>query len=129
MPRLHKNYYRGDETEKIPYKDQVLYSGYGVIDAHPLFSLLEGDIYLSPGKTSGKNAAAVVDHKGNIFVNVNCSLNPDEWAYVLAHCLLHLAFGHFDKDKIPRDAAGFIIQFDNIVTPRTFGPGVKLTWL
>lgn len=28
-------------------------------------------------------------------------LNPSEWEYIIAHCILHLSFGHFDADKMP----------------------------
>ena len=41
----------------------------------------------------------------------------------------HMVFGEGTVIGIPRDQEGFIIQFDTIVTPRTFGPGVKLEWL
>lgn len=49
----------------------------------------------------GLDSLAVVDRKGNIFVNTHASARPEQWAYVIAHCLLHLAFGHFDQDNIP----------------------------
>ncbi len=41
----------------------------------------------------------------------------------------HFVFGEGTIIGTPRDQEGFIIQFDNIVTPRTFGANVKLDYL
>ena len=41
----------------------------------------------------------------------------------------HPVFGPGTVIGTPRDQQGYIIQFDNMVTPRTFGAGVKLQWL
>ena len=41
----------------------------------------------------------------------------------------HNVFGEGTVIGKPREETGVIIQFDSIVTPRTFGPGVKLTYL
>jgi len=30
----------------------------------------------------------------------------DVWAYAMAHCLLHLAFGHFDRQNMPNNGEG-----------------------
>ncbi len=49
----------------------------------------------------GKNCAAIVHSDGKILLNKNYPLNASEWEYIIAHCILHLAFGHFDADKMP----------------------------
>ena len=41
----------------------------------------------------------------------------------------HPVFGLGTVIGTPLDATGYIIQFDTVVTPRTFGPGVKLEFL
>ena len=41
----------------------------------------------------------------------------------------HPVFGPGTVIGTPRDQQGYIIHFDNMVTPRTFGAGVKLQWL
>ena len=41
----------------------------------------------------------------------------------------HMIFGDGTIIGIPRGQEGYIVQFDNIVTPRTFGASVKLTFL
>ncbi len=42
---------------------------------------------------------ARVDANGTIFANSHRRATPVEWAYVLSHCLLHLALGHIREDR------------------------------
>lgn len=48
---------------------------------------------LSPGKW------AVVTNNGDIYCNPTVRAEPEEWFYVLAHCLLHLGLGHFEEHE------------------------------
>ena len=48
----------------------------------------------------GKDSAAIVQSNGVILLNKDFKLNASEWEYILAHCVLHLVFGHFDANKI-----------------------------
>ena len=48
----------------------------------------------------GKNDIAVADHNF-VYVNPKYYLEPSGWAYAIAHAMLHLILGHFDKDKLP----------------------------
>ena len=41
----------------------------------------------------------------------------------------HPVFGEGVVIGIPRDREGVIVQFDSVVTPRTFGPGANITYL
>ncbi len=43
--------------------------------------------------------------------------------------ILHDIFGQGTIIGIPRDGQGIIVQFDSMVTPRTFGPSAKITYL
>lgn len=49
----------------------------------------------------GKKTAALSDSSGTIYVNKDISLNPQQWAYAIAHCALHNCFGHYDLEKVP----------------------------
>jgi len=40
---------------------------------------------------------ASVSPNGSIFVHPDRVADPQEWFYVIAHCLVHLGFGHFQK--------------------------------
>lgn len=48
---------------------------------------------------------ARVDRTGRIVCSKAVRLDPGEWTWVLAHCLLHLGFGHLGTDA-PTDDAG-----------------------
>lgn len=104
MPHFYKKYYNNEK--EIPVREKIFYAGYDIIDAHPLFHSMQGNISMKAKQVCGKNGGAVVDRKGNIYVNINVKYHANEWAYILAHCLLHLAFGHFDNDNIPYDKKG-----------------------
>ena len=43
--------------------------------------------------------------------------------------ILHAVFGKGTVIGVPKDGTGVIIQFDTMVTPRTFGPAAKITYL
>ena len=43
--------------------------------------------------------------------------------------VLHPVFGEGLVIGIPRGQEGVIVQFDTVITPRTFGPGAKLVYL
>lgn len=99
MVNLHTPFHYPNET--ISESERILTDGYHIISSHPLFQRMDGEIYLKSRQAICKDGAAVADRKGNIFVNMYAKLNKKEWSYVLAHCLLHSAFGHFDNDNIP----------------------------
>ncbi len=102
MPYLHTKYYYSKDD--MPQGLRNLTEGYQILQGHPLFGQLRGEIYAKNSHLSKKGAKACVTRSGNVFANPGALLNADEWAYVLAHCLLHHAFGHFDRDRIPQSA-------------------------
>lgn len=99
MPYLHKNYYY-DEKD-IPEGERRFLLGYQILENHPLLGQLEGEIYLRKSHLASRESAACVEKSGSVYVNTHAKLSPEQWAYVTAHNLLHLAFGHFDADNIP----------------------------
>lgn len=100
MPHLYESFYF--RQEDLPESYRCFHVGYTIIEFHPFFSQLSGAIHIKPSHLTGKGSIACVTKKGDIFVNPKVKLDPNEWSYVLAHNLLHLAFGHFDKDKMPQ---------------------------
>ena len=98
----------------MPPNEIALHKGLAIHKEHNLFSRLY-DLYgitISGNKVMGNNQAACVQYKftagraypkyvAEIFLNKDYHLSPEEWAYTLAHCELHLAFGHFDANKMP----------------------------
>ena len=89
------------KQKRISPNEQALLDGIAIIDRHPLFGNLEGRRQIVRGETIGGRHAAVVQSYGYIRLNQDYALQPEEWAFTIAHCLLHLAFGHFDAEKMP----------------------------
>lgn len=99
-------------AEKISRTEQNLNSGLFIIKNHPLFSRLSGQLLPVGKDTLGKNSYAVVN-PGRVLLNRSVLLDQNEWAYVAAHSLLHLAFGHFDADRMPEQGKGIDLYLWN----------------
>ncbi len=91
----------------ISPNEEKLHAGIELINRHPVFSRLKlyrysescGEIQSS--KTMSKKTAAYLSSSGTFFLNKDCPLEPEQWAFVIAHNMLHRAFGHFDAQKLP----------------------------
>ena len=71
--------------------------GMDIIRSGGIFGpLLEYADIVYRGAESGMEYA-VVSNRGSIYVNHKLKATPREWAYIIAHCLLHLGLGHFDR--------------------------------
>lgn len=99
---MSKNNKKNDKKNKITAEEENLNAGLALINRHPLFSRLHGYKEIQNRKQLGRNCAALVNGNGYILLNKNILLSPEQWAYAIAHCQLHLAFGHFDAEKMPR---------------------------
>jgi predicted metal-dependent peptidase len=74
-------------------------TGRVMVAAHPMFSGLLAHAHVITGKSTGvtpSQGLAIVLVDGFIVCDVKKRAEPDVWARALAHCLLHLGFGHFD---------------------------------
>lgn len=109
----------GTKTAKARRKsprEEALEAGLALHARNPLFSQLRKlhGITVKNSKEMGKNCAAYVRYckekkhfymdsawYGTVFLNKDAPLTAAEWAYTIAHCELHLAFGHFDAEKMP----------------------------
>lgn len=89
------------QENKKNIKEQNLDHGLAIVGKHPLFGAMGGSIWKSDDRGIGKGNAGVVTKQGEIILNREYLLAPEQWAYVAAHCMLHLAFGHFDQDRMP----------------------------
>ena len=78
-----------------------IHAGLSLINNHPLF----GRCYYTPKIVSkqliGNSSMGVCESDGYVLLNEDITLSPKQWSYVIAHCILHLAFGHFDAEKMP----------------------------
>lgn len=80
----------------------LFWRGYQMVVDHPLFEPLTDHVRIisdyTPDNLCPATGMAVVTSEGEFHVNISHTYEPPQWAYALAHCLLHLAFGHFNKE-------------------------------
>ncbi|WP_337102608.1 vWA domain-containing protein [Paenibacillus sp. YIM B09110] len=71
--------------------------GLAMIGKHPMFSPLvyHSQVIRREGNLCPDTAWAVVTENGQVHVHPKRRGAAEEWMYILAHCLLHLGFGHF----------------------------------
>lgn len=48
----------------------------------------------------GRDDWAYVSSGGGIYLNPNREATKGEWVYIIAHCMLHLGFGHFRQERM-----------------------------
>ena len=89
------------KENKITKNEQQLLDGLTLVKSHPLFGKLYIRTDMVPKSRLGKSIPAKVSSSGWIYLNKDCDRQPAEWAYIIAHCMLHLSFGHFDAERMP----------------------------
>lgn len=75
--------------------------GIDILKQHPLFGSFCRRMNFYNADNMEKTEYVFVDAHGGIYANRKARLEPEEWAHLFAHAVLHLAFGHFDADKMP----------------------------
>ena len=102
-----------DKKEKKKSQKEInkenLLQGISIMNNHPLFSGCMPRIYTVSKVDLGAGTMCIVYSDGTIRANEEYYLTPKQWSYVLAHNILHLAFGHFDSEKMP----GYTITSEN----------------
>ncbi|HEU5374104.1 MAG TPA: VWA-like domain-containing protein [Ktedonobacteraceae bacterium] len=105
-----------------------IHTGWHHISQHLLFRSLAQSVRLViQNEVCPPDGWAVVGVDGVIYADVSRHAPPERWAYVFAHCLLHLAFGHFDQSMRPFlkewnaacdcYIAHFLAELDNVGEP------------
>ena len=89
-----------EKEKKLKPNEEALRLGIGIVGKHPLFAGLYGR-YVIKSKQQMGQTVAIAQSRGDIYLNKDVALQPEEWAYLIAHCELHYAFGHFEKDRLP----------------------------
>lgn len=92
---------KNKNESRISKNEQQLLDGLAIVKKHPLFGNLRINTSIVPKNSLGKNVPAKVSSSGIVYLNKDCDKEPKEWAYIIAHCMLHLSFGHFDSDRMP----------------------------
>lgn len=84
---------------KISKNEQQLLDGTELVRQHPLFGRLRFCEHICGKNAMGKMPARVSPYY--YLLNKDCDRSPAEWAHIIAHCMLHLSFGHFDAKRMP----------------------------
>lgn len=81
------------QAERQDQADRQRGAGQSLAGGHPIF----GPLYYHAAITrhEPRHGWALVTSTGQIYLHQQRRGLPEEWAYVVAHCLLHLGFGHF----------------------------------
>lgn len=89
------------KKKKTLHKQDIAYEnyvqGYQLIRQHPMFSPLLYHVreVRVEGNLCPEDGWAVITRNGYLHVHPTRRGDPQQWAYVIAHCLLHLGLGHF----------------------------------
>ncbi|MDR3213895.1 MAG: hypothetical protein LBT71_08295, partial [Azoarcus sp.] len=79
-------------------------AGLEMIKQHPIFSALleHAHVYREKDMRYPKEGLARISRSGDLFCHPELRLEPEVWARVLAHGLLHLGMGHFVEKEQPK---------------------------
>ena len=91
---------KGKQKRPNPAQE-AFQAGCGLVKQNPVLgSLMErADVHFDDSYPMAREDWAWVTSNGVIYANTHRRAQPQEWAYVLAHCLLHLALGHIREDR------------------------------
>ncbi|MCI8694683.1 MAG: peptidase [Lachnospiraceae bacterium] len=89
------------KTKKTNPAAEAFQAGCGLVKQNAILGpLLERSYpHFEDNYPMAKEDWAWVTSEGHIYANSHRRAAPGEWAYVLAHCLLHLGLGHIREDK------------------------------
>ncbi|MCP4109388.1 MAG: peptidase [Desulfobacteraceae bacterium] len=85
--------------KKIDPATSAYLQGLKLLEANPMFGpMLEyAHIIRDENAPYPRTGWASVTINGSVYVHPKRRALPEEWFYVLSHCLLHLGFGHFQE--------------------------------
>lgn len=86
--------------DKLSTNEKKLTEGIGIINSHPLFGRIHIHLSIAEKNRLSKGTSAVSYESGQILMNPQESHTPEEWAYIIAHCMLHFCFGHFEPENM-----------------------------
>ena len=95
---------RSRKTKPQPQNDIAAHQfevGRQLLSESPLFNslLLHAEIVRAHNAIVPREGWALVRRDGTICVHPTRRAEPQEWQWILGHCLLHLAFEHFREDN------------------------------
>lgn len=91
----------GKKQNKPNPAREAFQAGCGLVNQNPVLSPLmkEATPHFDDSYPMAKEDWVWVSANGDLYANSHRRAAPQEWAYVVAHCLLHLALGHIREDR------------------------------
>src|SRR5687768_10584507 len=92
---------RKKSQPKIDPAYQAYLEGLEILRTQPICQSLIMRIYFQRDQSSEcpRDGWAIVKQSGVVHLHPSRRAEPKEWAYVIAHCAMHLGFGHFVEGK------------------------------
>ena len=80
---------------------EAFQAGCGLVKRNPVLGPLmeRAQTHFDDSYPMAKDDWAWVSSNGHIYANSHRRAEPGQWAYVAAHCLLHLALGHITEGR------------------------------
>lgn len=91
---------KGKQKKPNPAQE-AFQAGCGLVKRSPVLGPLmeRADTSFDDSYPMAREDWAWVASDGRIYANSHRRAEPQEWAYVIAHCLLHLGLGHIREDR------------------------------
>lgn len=91
---------RGKTKKPNPAQEQFD-MGCGIVMQHPVLGPLmeHASVRFNDSYPMAREDWAYVTSSGGLYANSHRRASAQEWAYVLSHCLLHLAFEHIREER------------------------------
>jgi predicted metal-dependent peptidase len=92
------------DFEKLDLASKNFYLAKQYIENHPMFTGLmwHTNIIRNEDYIHSYKEYAAIDNSGNIFINPKQKAEVETWVYILAHCLMYLAFEQFKEKNYPK---------------------------
>ncbi|MER7107717.1 vWA domain-containing protein [Streptomyces sp. NPDC000229] len=91
------------KTKRDDPAAEAFLAGLALVKRNPALAALEAGICRSRDcDRSPRHGLAAVDSNGKLHVHPDRRADPADWAWALAHCLIHLGFGHVPAHKEAR---------------------------
>ncbi len=91
----------GKKQQRANPAREAFQAGCGLVALNPVLGPLmkEAVPHFDDSYPMAREDWAWVDSNGELYANSHRRASAQEWAYVVAHCLLHLALGHIREDR------------------------------
>lgn len=96
---------KGRGKEKPDPARENFEAGFEAVRRHPMFAPLLSYISVHRHQGGGfpEDGWVIAAGDGSVIAHPKRLAAPEEWSYVIAHCLLHYGLGHFDRERLTRE--------------------------